>query len=645
VTNNSNFKNLFKPINIGSLTLKNRIVMAPMATGFFSEYGLVTERARRYYEARAKGGVSMVIVESTCIDFPRGHGPNRANIDGDFTLPGLSELADTIKRHGARAAIQLYHAGRLGYPTYSGFRAIGPSPTLYPAANPPTTPHELTCEEIGKIIDLYARAAARAKEAGFDGVEVHAAHGYLISQFLSPVSNRRRDSYGRELEGRARILIEVLEAIRTSVGEDYPLWYRINGREYGAEEAMPLDDVKEIGKMTNALVDAVHVSAQSHDERSSIVEMPDTPGVHLHLATEIKKAAKVPVIGVGRIDPLLGEKAIQEGKVDLIALGRALISDPDLPNKLLSGSLEDIRPCIACFHCSDVRSSTNASIACSVNASVGKESEYQIRPVVKKKRVLIIGGGPAGMETARVLALRGHVVTLLEKEDHLGGQLHLAAVPPSKKELIEPFITFLAAQLSKLKVELLLNTKAGLDVVAAMKPDIVVVATGAEPVIPEFPGSHMKNVVTAFDILADQAETGNRVVVVGGGSIGLETASYLHRKGKEVVVVEMQSELASDLGPRARQRLLSRIKELSVTFHTAECTNIKQDGVTVTTKDGKEHFVRADAVVLAVGTKQRNSFFPLLRSKGYETYLVGDCWHIGKDVGAVREGFQLGCAL
>lgn len=645
--NKLTFRRLFEPIKIGGMTIKNRIAMPAMGTGFATKEGLVTERLKDYYEARAKGGAGLVIVECTCVDFPRGiHALYRLVIDNDNTLPGLKGLAQAIKKHGARAIIQLNHAGRMAKSKIAGCQPVAPSPIPYPAGSTPQgeLPKELTIEEISEIVNLFAQAAVRAKKAGFEGIEVHAGHGYLLADFLSPFSNKRHDLYGGSVENRARILIEVLKAIRKSVGDDYPLWCRINGQEYGVEGGLTLGDSKAMAQILKGMVDAIHVTAWGYGSKS-LANFPDTPGALLPLAEAIKNVFIKPVITVGRFTLELGEQAIQDGKADIIALGRELIADPEIPHKASAGRLEDIRPCIACFHCHDVGVMKNSSIACAVNVAAGRESEYEIKPATEIKKIAIIGGGPAGMEAARVLSLRGHQVILFEKEAHLGGQLILAATPPHK-ERIKLLIDYLVTQLKKLHVEIRLNTEANLEQIRNLRTDLVVLATGATPLIPQLPGIKLDHVVTAFDILTGQAEAGHKVVVIGGGSTGCETAEFLFEKGEEVTVVEMLPELASDMGFRDRVRLLSRITNLPINFLTnVKCSGIQKGEVMVVTQQGEERFIDADTVVLAVGVQPNNSLFPLLEAEGFKTYLVGNCSEGARIADAIGDGFRLGYTL
>lgn len=647
MSNRHTFSHLFEPISIGSMTIKNRIVMAAMGTGFATADGLITRQGKAYYEARAKGGAGLVIVENVAVDFYRGaHASNRPAIDSDFALPGLAELARAMKRHGAKAAIQLNHGGRQTQSKTSGFQPVAPSPVAVPGGTsraPGETPRELTIDEIHEITSLFVQAAVRARRAGFDGIELHAAHGYLLAQFLSPYSNRRQDQYGGSLEKRCRLLIEILRAIRESVGRDYPVWCRVTGREYGVEGGLTLDDARAIAGMVNDLVDAIHVSTFGYGDMT-LVTFPDIPGQLLPLAAAIKKVVTVPVIAVGRLTPEVGEAAIKDGKADMIAIGRGFLCDPDIPRKLSAGKPEDIRPCIACFHCQDMVAGKGI-VACAVNGMVGKESEYVIKPAKEGRKIAVIGGGTAGMETARVLSLRGHEVVLFEKGDRLGGQLNLAILPPHKKERIEPLIAYLVTQLNKVNVEVRLNVEANIEVIAKLQPAFVVLAAGAIPLIPQLPGIESDNVVTYADVLTGKVEAGHKVVIIGGGSIGCEIAEFLFERGKEVTVVEMLSQLAVDMGSRDRSRLLHRVTALPVNFITnARCIGVQKTGV-ITTCDNSEQAIPADTVVLAVGTRPNNGLYPLLKARGIETHLAGDCWHAGRIAGAIADGLRLGCAL
>ena len=641
------FGKLFEPIAIGGMTVKNRMVVPAMGTGFATAEGLVTQQSLDYYEARAKGGAGMVIVECASVDFPRGiHASRRMVVDNDATLPGLSALSGVIRKHGARAIIQLNHAGRAAKSRITGIQPVAPSPIPVPQGESPQgeVPRELGVDEIAGIVNMFAQAAVRARKAGFDGVELHAAHGYLLATFASPCANKRQDRYGGSAENRARMLVEVLTAIRKSVGDEYPLWCRINAQEYGVEDGLTLADSQTLARMVDGLVDAISVSVRGFG-KSALVNYPDEPGALLPMAGAIKKVVTVPVIAVGRLTPAVAEKAIVDGQADLIALGRQSLADPEAPNKIYSGRLDEIRPCIACFYCTDSGLRLDGNTACQVNAAVGKEAECEILPASVARKIAVVGGGPAGLEASRVLALRGHKVVLFEKEGELGGMLAVGAIPPHKERL-RPFVSYFEIQLKKLGVDIRLNTEATADLIASLGADVVLMAAGASPIIPPIPGIDGRSVCTAVDILTGKVQAGHKVVVIGGGSTGCETAEFLLEQGKETTVVEMQSGIALDAGASERLRLLNRISTLPIAILTnTRCSEIKADGITVCGKDNTERSIAADTVVLALGVRPNNALFQELHARGVETHMAGDCWHPAMIARAVSDGARLGHLL
>ena len=634
------FKKLFEPGRIGRLRLKNRMVMPAMATGFGTEDGYITQQALDYYEERARGGVGLIIVEFTCVDFPRGKAlRGQFSADDDRYIPGLQGLVQAIQKHGTKAALQLHHAGNAARRALTHMDPVGPSAIARPGSE---SPRELTVDEIQGIVKQFARAAKRARGAGFDGVEIHAAHAYLIAQFLSPAWNRRQDRYGGTLENRARFLLEILQAVREAVGASYPVWCRINGEESGMPNGFTLDEARKLAKMLEAAgAAAINVSAGALALTSSRPYF-FRQGWAAHLAADIKSAVKIPVLAVGRIGFELGEQLLLEDKADFIVMGRALRAEPELPKKLLAGRLEDIRPCIACNDCGEVFRPEGQRL-CSLNPALGREREFSIRPAADKKKILVAGGGPAGMEAARVAALRGHEVTLFEKGERLGGQLLLAAVPPFKTEMGN-FTRYLITQLKKLGVKIELNRELTKAAAEALAPDIVILATGARPQYLEIAGNEQKNVVTAWDVLSGAANIGENAVVVGGGVVGCEVAEYLAEMGRQVSIVEMLDKIAGDIGPRqGRQILLEKLDEKGVkVFIEMKARQITGDALLVADKYGRQQRIEADTVVLACGSVPDNALYGELSKIKSQIYVAGDCVRPRGLLEAIEEGARIG---
>ena len=637
-------KLLWEPFRVGPMALRNRLVMPPMVTQYANEEGYVTERSRNYYAARAWGGVGLIIVEATYVDKPGQAFKNQLAISDDKFIAGLSSLTEAIHKGGARASIQLHHGGRLAKSEFSGSQPVAPSTLASPGGE---IPKELSVEEIGGIVKRFAEASMRAKKAGFDGVEIHGAHGYLIDQFLSRASNQRQDFYGGDLHHRARLLIEILEAVRKRVGNDFPVWCRLNGREYGIAEGTTLEESKQIALMAqNAGAAAIHVSAAGPQSPVNLTTPIFVPAVIADLAEEIKKGVRVPVIAVGRITPEAGERILAEGKADLIAIGKGLLADPNLPNKWASDRLKDITPCIVCMACrDDLRLPAVSGIRCQVNAALGKEEEYQIFPAKEAKKILVIGGGPAGMEAARVAALRGHEVVLWERSSRLGGQLIQAAIPPHK-DRIEPLRQYFSDQFKKLGVRIELGKVATAAALEEMQPEAVVCATGIRATVPEIRGLSQAHVVQAGDVLEGKVKVGNKVVVIGGELVGCETAEFLAEKGKKVTVTRRGPEMALKVEGILRPFFLQRLLEKGVTL----LTNIHYDEVTaqglvVTTKDNEKRVIEADTIVLAAGSIPDQELYQEIKGRAAEVYLAGDCVEPRKIRDAIADGYRIGLGI
>jgi len=473
-------------------------------------------------------------------------------------------------------------------------------------------------------------------------VEIHGAHSYLVDQFLSPATNKRQDAYGGDVRGRARFLVEITKAIRGELGDSYPVWVRMNGKEYGVEGGTTLEDAQQTARMAEeAGVDAIHVSAYGPKTPTNLTSPRFVPAIIEDLAEGIKKVVTVPVMAVGRITPEAGERLLAEGKADLIAIGKGLLADPELPNKVAAGKLEDVAPCIVCMGCrDDLLLPDVPGIRCQVNAALGREDEYQIVPAAQPRRVLVVGGGPGGMEAARVAALRGHNVTLWEREARLGGQLVQAAVPPHK-DRIEALTKYLQTQLKKLGVKVELAKEATTAMIEEFAPEVLVLATGARPLVPEIPGLHRARMAQAGDVLEGKVDVGPRGAVIGGELGGCETAEFLADKGRRVTVMRRGQEMASSVGPSLRASFLERLERKGVTLLTGvKYEEATPEGLVITTRDGERKTIAANAILLAAGSVPDRKLYDEVKDKVPEVHLVGDCVEPRKIGDAIAEGYR-----
>ena len=631
---------LWEPFRIGRMELKNRVVMPPMVTRYASDDSFITERSKNYYEARARGGAGLIIVEATYVHRNGWAFPNQIGISDDKFIPGLKELVDVVHRHGARIAIQLHHGGRQAKEALSGLQPVAPSPLPMAGGE---MPREMTVDDIAETVVYFAEAAVRARKAGFDGVELHGAHGYLIDQFLSPISNIREDEYGGDVRRRARFLLEIIAAVKEAVGDDYPVWCRMDGKEYGVE-GITLEDAKQTARLVQeAGLMALHVSAWGPETPINRTTPTFVSAVIEDLVAGIKEAVSIPVIAVGRITPEDGERILKEGKADLIAIGKAMLADAEWANKVASGMVDDINPCIICNGCrDDLRNPKLVGIRCSVNATLGREKESEIVPAARPKKILVVGGGPAGMEAARVAALRGHRVTLWEKESRLGGQLVQAAVAPHK-DRIAPLYKYLETQLRKNGVQVQPGKGATASAVAEFSPDAVIVASGVKPFVPDISGLDKANVVQAGDILEGKAKVGDKVAIIGGELVGCETAEFLADRGKQVTVMRRGPEMATGVGPNTRDFFLSRLLAKGVTLlREVKYRGVGSEGVAITTRDGEERTIEADTVVLAAGSVPDTTLYDAIKDKIAEVYRIGDCVEPRTIRDAISEGFRTG---
>ena len=653
---------LFEPGRIGGMELKNRLVMGPLGHGmtYASKDGKLTDQFLAFYEARAKGGVGFIQLTVAALGRPYATGmvfsPGILSITTEEHIPSARRFIDAIHAHGTKVSFNITHHGS------AIARAIQMRPSVeYPELNRVLTAtgtkdpvtgfetHSMTREDIEGVTEAFARAALRGRDAGFDAVRIQACHAYLLRQFLSPKTNRREDEYGGTPEKRARFVCEIICRIRKEVGPDYPIIIRMNGDEH-LEGGITLDEaVIHAQLFTQAGANAIDVSSGPPETSHwQFITMYQPYGALVPSAAAIKKAVTASVITVGKIDTEHGEQILKEGSADFIQMARALMAEPELPNKAREGKLDEIRPCIYCGWC-QAGGTAGALANCTVNPALGRELEYRIEPARQKKNVMVIGGGPAGMESARVLAERGHNTSLYEQSDRLGGQWNLVASHiPEEGDLV----TYLAAGLDRAGVKVYLNSTVDAQIVWDQKPDVVIIATGSKPVTLNVPGTHNKNIVQAIDVLAGTVTVGENVIVIGGRTVGLETALYLSERSKNVSVIT-RSQIARGIFPNKKAALFEYLIKYRVRlFPNCIVDSISEKGVNIWWNAGeplaKENvfaFLPADTVVLAVGSEKDDYLVRELAGTVPEIHSIGDCAGKQSIFAAIRGGHEVGLKI
>lgn len=634
------FEAMFQPIQIGPMTVANRFVMSPMGNNFANTDGTMSERSASYYGARAKGGFGLITFEATVVYKEAKGGPRKPCLYDDSTVSSFQAAIAACHQAGAKVSIQLQHAGPEGNTKITGYPLKAAS--AIPASCGRETPEAITKEELYRLIECYGDAAIRAKKAGADAVEIHCAHGYLVSTFISARTNKRVDEFGGSFENRMRLPKLIIENIRKKAGDSLAILCRINATDdvEGGQTAQDAAAVasyleKECG------VDGLHLSraVHLHDEcmwAPSLIH----GGFSADYVTEIKRAVSVPIITVGRYtEPQFAELMIAEGRADLVAFGRQSIADPEMPNKAKAGRLDLMNPCIGCLQGCVPNMFKGEPITCLVNPLAGREADF--KPAQTKKNVMVIGGGPGGLYAAFTAAQRGHAVALYEKGDILGGNMRLAAYPPGKGDITNMVRSYIA-KCEEYGVKMVMHTEVTPAMVAEAKPDAVIVATGSNPLVLPIPGINDTGVIHAGDLLDGKASVGKKVLVVGGGMVGCEVADFLGELGHEVSVIELRDQLGPDVIPEHRKFLMKDFDTYKVQGVTgAKVAQFFTDGVSYTLADGTEGRLEGfDNVVLAMGYRNNDTISEEIKKIVAETYVIGDAVKARKALDATAEGLN-----
>ena len=619
------YPTMFSPIQIGTVTVPNRFVVPPMGNNFANTDGTLSDRSAAYYEARAKGGFGLITIESTVVYSEAKGGPRKPCLFTDDTVDSFKRTIDRCHRYGAKVSIQLQHAGPEGNSKLTGFPLKAASPMASHCGG--EIPEAMPTEEVYRLIECYGDAAARAQRAGVDMVEVHCAHGYLVSTFISARTNKRTDEFGGCFENRMRLPRLIIENIRKKTGGNLPILCRINARDEG-EGGVTVQDAAVIASYLEQEcgVNAIHVSRSIHLHDEFMWAPNNTHGgFNADLVTEIKKAVSVPVITVGRYtEPQYAEILVREGRADLVAFGRQSIADPELPLKARTGQLETLTPCIACLLGCVPNMLAGRPITCAMNPTVGREAE--IVPAEVSKRVVVIGGGPGGLYAAWMCAKRGHQVTLLEKSEELGGHLLVASYPPAKGE-IAPAIRSLIVRCRQAGVDIHTGTAATPELIQQLTPEAAIVATGSTPLVLPIPGLADCGYINAEDMLTGKQNVGKKVLIVGGGMVGAEAAEHLAERGHQCDIVEMKPVVGEDIMPEPRKYIMASLEHHKVGQITnAKVSEFFTDGVRYTsTVDGTEGELRGyDNIVLAMGYRSNNPLEEPLKALVPQVFVIGE---------------------
>lgn len=635
-----NFKSMFTSIKIGPMTVPNRFVVPPMGNNFANTDGTMSDNSLAYYRERAIGGFGLITFEATVVDKKAKGGPRKPCLFEDSTIESFKRVIDACHEAGAKISIQLQHAGPEGNAAVAGHPIKAAS--AIPSSFGRNTPVAISREEIYELIELYGDAAVRAQKAGADAVEVHCAHGYLVNSFLSPRTNKRVDEFGGCFENRMRLPRLIIENIRKKVGDSMAILCRINSSDEVAGGLDVHDSATIAAYLEECGVDGLHVSRAVHI-RDQYMWAPTVlhAGFSADLVTEIKKAVTIPVITVGRFtEPHFAELLVRQGRCDLVAFGRQSLADPHTPNKAKEGRLQELNPCIACLQGCVHNMYQGKPVKCLVNPFLGHEGE--VKPAEVSKKVIVVGGGVGGMLAGYTAAMRGHDVTLFEATDTLGGQMRLAAYPPGKGDITNMVRSYVA-KCEQYGVKIRMNTRVTLEMISAEAPDVVIIATGATPLVLPIPGINESGVINAVDLLDGKESCGQKVLVVGGGMVGCETAAFLGEQEHDVTVIELRDKVGADVISEHRKFLMGDFEEYKIKSVTsAKVAKFFEDGVSYTLEDGSEHRLEGfDSVVLAMGARAYDPLSEEVKKAVKETYVIGDAVRARRALDATNEALEI----